>query len=131
MHVIPHPFHSMQLRNGSKGWVLRLCMFVMHITHTHTYTVSSVGTGRAGTDFREHYLGPLYPSEQYKMYGKNICIFIYLYLLIDLLFYLLAIHPSIHPLIYLSLDTSILLFVNHISSIYLSITSSIHTSIYQ
>lgn len=30
--------------------------------------VSSVGTARAATDFREHYLGPLYPSEQYKMY---------------------------------------------------------------
>ena len=31
--------------------------------------VSSVGTTSAATDFREHYLGPLYPSEQYKMYS--------------------------------------------------------------
>ena len=88
MHVIPHP---LTLRNCIKGWVPRPVwnmtvtkpadgtdnIFVMHITRTHTYTVSSVGTGRAGTDFREHYLGPLYPSEQYKMYEKNICMFIY------------------------------------------------------
>jgi hypothetical protein len=44
-----------------------------HIVHTAIDVIeekiSSVGTTRASTDFREHYLGPLYPSEQYKIYG--------------------------------------------------------------
>ncbi|CAI8014743.1 Trafficking protein particle complex subunit 2-like protein [Geodia barretti] len=31
--------------------------------------VSTLGTPKAGQDPREHYLGLLYPSEQYKVYG--------------------------------------------------------------
>ncbi len=31
--------------------------------------VNAVGSGRGATDFREHYLGSLYPMEEYKMYN--------------------------------------------------------------
>ena len=31
------------------------------------FIVTAGGTGRGGSDFREHYLGPLYPLEEYKM----------------------------------------------------------------
>ncbi|XP_003385067.1 PREDICTED: trafficking protein particle complex subunit 2-like protein [Amphimedon queenslandica] len=44
-----------------------------HIVHTAIDVIeekiSSVGTARAASDFREHFLGALYPSEQYKIYG--------------------------------------------------------------
>ena len=43
--------------------ILHVCWAIVN----YYCLVSSVGTARAASDFREHYLGPLYPSEQYKM----------------------------------------------------------------
>lgn len=51
-HSLPHPHtHSLPQPN-----------------HTPTHTVSALTSSKSSNDPREHYLGLLYPSEQYKMY---------------------------------------------------------------